>query len=651
MIGVLLVSMTSLTMSAWAQAQPQSQPQLEAQPQPQPQLQSPAPAIVPTPSPDADARELLEKASAATAAGDLEQAQLTYQLLLTTYPQSPLKDQVYMGLAQIDQQQQNYADAVLKYQKLIGEFPASPLADRARDQLAVAYIGLGQYDSAIPILERERSLSPDLAARQALTDRIVDVYLQKKDDVQAVHELLKKEMSREEEKQAVENRVQELLAQSSRSELKELIRQFPKGYPGDAALLKLADLYESSKEYFEAERELRRFLFIYPKHRAVSKVRSRLAAIKQLYLSHQHLIGVLLPLSGRLQPFGQEVLNGIRLALDPPSTAVPEKFVGIVVKNTEGDATVLQSGLDELARDYRVSAVIGPMLSRQVAAVAPRAEAYRIPLLTPGASEDWAKPWKYVLRNSITNRQQAGEIAAYAVNSLHLKRFCILHSADGYGTEMMRVFSEAIAKLGGEVIARASYDPQATDFGPQIKYLKETDLTKYGVLGPPPQQKGEIREYRPGFDAIFLPGDYDQAGMIAAQLAFYNIEGVTLLGTNGWDSQDLFRFGGKFVDGGIFVDGFFPASTDPQVQSFVERYRSRYEENPTLLAAQAYDAAGLVLRAMQQGAATGEAVRDFLGRVRNYSGVTGPITYTPEGDLAKRLYVIQAKDGKFVQLN
>jgi branched-chain amino acid transport system substrate-binding protein len=609
------------------------------------------PAVEPPATPEADAQQLLDKAITAAAAGDLEQAQLTYQLLLTTYPQSPLRDQIYFGLAQISRQQQNEADAVVQYQKILNEFPNSPLVERARHEMAEAYVGLGQYDNALPILQLERNQSPDPIARQALTDRIVEVLLKKKDRVQAVTELLKKEWSREEEKRAIEARVQELLDQGSRPDLEELIRQFPKGYPGDSALLKLADLYESAKEYYEADREWRRFLSVYPKHRAASKVRGKIVAIKQLYLSRRYLIGALLPLSGRLKPFGQQVLNGIRLAVDSMSDAVPEKFVGVVVKDTEGETTALQGGLEELAREYRVSAIIGPMLSRQVAAAAPRADAYRIPLLTPTASEEWAKPWRYVLRNSITNRQQAREIAAYAVNVLTLKRFCILYSDDGYGMELMRVFSEEVVKLGGEIIARASYDPLATDFGPQIKYLKEADLSKYGFLGPPTQQKSEIREYKPGFDAVFLPSDYDQAGLIAAQLAFYSIEGVTLLGTNGWNSQDLFKIGGKYIDGGIFVDGFFPGSTDPLVRSFVERYRNRYDEDPTLLAAQAYDTTGMILKALQQGAVTGEAVRDFVGRIQNFSGVTGPISSTPEGELSKRLYVIQVKDGKFVQIN
>jgi ABC-type branched-subunit amino acid transport system substrate-binding protein len=87
------------------------------------------------------------------------------------------------------------------------------------------------------------------------------------------------------------------------------------------------------------------------------------------------------------------------------------------------------------------------------------------------------------------------------------------------------------------------------------------------------------------------------------------------------------------------------------VRSFVERYRNRYDQEPTLLAAQAYDTANLILKALQQGAVTGEAVRDFVGRIQNFSGVTGPISSTPEGELSKRLYVIQVKDGKFVQIN
>jgi hypothetical protein len=58
-------------------------------------------------------------------------------------------------------------------------------------------------------------------------------------------------------------------------------------------------------------------------------------------MNHRYLIGALLPMSGRLKPFGKQVLNGIRLAMDSGPEAVPEKSVGIVVKDTEGEASAL----------------------------------------------------------------------------------------------------------------------------------------------------------------------------------------------------------------------------------------------------------------------------------------------------------------------
>jgi hypothetical protein len=90
-----------------------------------------------------------------------------------------------------------------------------------------------------------------------------------------VIELQKQSGGRDEENRPIEDRVQELLDQSSKGELEELIRRFPKGFPGDAALLRLADLHESAQEYFEADRELRRFLSVYPNPRSSPFARSR----------------------------------------------------------------------------------------------------------------------------------------------------------------------------------------------------------------------------------------------------------------------------------------------------------------------------------------------------------------------------------------
>jgi ABC-type branched-subunit amino acid transport system substrate-binding protein len=139
-------------------------------------------------------------------------------------------------------------------------------------------------------------------------------------------------------------------------------------------------------------------------------------------------------------------------------------------------------------------------------------------------------------------------------------------------------------------------------------------------------------------------------GLIAGQLAFYDFKNITLLGSNGWNSKDLLKIGGRFVEGGVFVDGFFSGSTDPVVQSFVERYRTRYQTDPTIFAAQSYDITRMVLAALQKGIASGPALRDYLLTVKDFPGASGRLNFTPEGEAEKKLFIIQIKNGRFVQI-
>lgn len=608
------------------------------------------PVLAPPAASEAEVQTMLDRARSAAEAGNLEQAQLTYQIILTNYPDSLLRDRGYFGLAQVERDRKDLSGAAAHFQKILDEFPGSPLLPEARHELALAFLGLGRLDSALPLFETERRFSRDIQVRRTITDRIVEIYLKKKDRVQAVSELTKKEWTVESEREEIQARLFELMKEATTAELNEIARKFPKGYPGDEAILVLADQYESGRRLFEAEREYRRFLSSFPKHPQTSQVRTRIEGIKKRYEENRFLIGALLPLSGRLKPFGQEVLNGIRLGLERGGEGLPPESVGLVVRDTEETPGALAAGLEELGREYRVGALIGPLLSRQVSAASSRADYYRIPMLTPAASEDLSGGSKFVLRSSITNRQQARTIARYAMGVLNMKRFCILYSDDAYGKEMMRMFAEEVAAGNGEIIAAAAYEADATDFGPQIRRIKQTDLSKYGKMGDPPTERGQVQEYTPGFDAIFLPGDFDQVGLMAAQLAFYDLHTVVPLGTSGWNSNGLLSFGGKFIEGGIFVDGFFPGSSDPAVREFVEAYRKRYQMEPSLLSAQAYDSTRMILQALGSGASGGEAMKNYLLQLQ-YAGATGPIRFGSDGDMEKPLYIIKVQGGKFVQIN
>jgi len=53
--------------------------------------------------------------------------------------------------------------------------------------------------------------------------------------------------------------------------------------------------------------------------------------------------------------------------------------------------------------------------------------------------------------------------------------------------------------------------------------------------------------YVPTFDALYLPGYAEKVGLLLPQLAFYNITGKTIIGSNNWHTPDLIERAGRYA--------------------------------------------------------------------------------------------------------
>ena len=161
----------------------------------------------------------------------------------------------------------------------------------------------------------------------------------------------------------------------------------------------------------------------------------------------------------------------------------------------------------------------------------------------------------------------------------------------------------------------------------------EIDFRSRKILLPEDEaeRKKLFQEYAPSFDALYLPGYADKVGLLIPQLAFYNIAGKTLIGSNSWHTEELIERAGRHAEGALFVDGFFPESTDPAIQSVIAAYRSAYQEEPDILAAQAYDAAMMILSLLKERKETPLAVRDGLLALRDFPGISGNTSFQGGG--------------------
>ena len=612
-------------------------------------------APVPPPPPNLlQAKQWIDKSHYEPAATSLRR-------LLTTNPHPEYLDDAYLLLGAALFGLKDYNEALRYLNQLQTEFPTSDLVERGKILMARIHAAMGNADLALPLLAQVRTSTQDDATKREALQLTAETQVQKKEYVRAIQTLLEG-MAGSSDVQMTETR--ELIRQliTDKLEKKGLARirdAYPRTYPGDLASIRLIDYYIGRGEDHLAERETRHFIASFPAHPYIPKAHESLDLIRSRQKSNQYVIAAVLPLSGRLAPFSNDVLEGIQLAVERGREQTGGPTVGLIVKDLDADKPGFLDDLATLFSHDRPLAVVGPMLSKNLPAMAEMAQRARVPLITPAATlPNVRRMGSYLFSTSVTYAMQAERIATYAAKEQNYRRFCILYPDTVYGRELARLFSQEIRRSEGEVIAMESFKEGETDFAPQIERLKTEDLKKYGLAvpvetpptGKPLGKKDKRILYTPGFDAIFIPSRSSEIGLIAAQLAFHDVK-VPLLGTNGWNAQDFARTADRTVDGATFVDGFFLDSPNPIVQDFVRRHQHRFSSPPSLFTMQGYDAARIAIEGIHHGATSGEALQEYFVNQHNLPTMAGPANFGPDGALHRPLFLLQVKQGKFVQLN
>jgi ABC-type branched-subunit amino acid transport system substrate-binding protein len=388
-------------------------------------------------------------------------------------------------------------------------------------------------------------------------------------------------------------------------------------------------------------------------------------------------IGVVLPLSGRFASFGEESLQGVLVAAGVYGGDPDGPRVQVLIRDSGGRPEQAARAVRELAEAGAV-AIVGPILRGESEAAAEAAEAAGVPLLVLTAHEEVAAGRPNVFRVRTRPAEEVEALADHAIREVGARRFAILYPRDDYGRGLRRLFWEAVERRGGEVVAVASYDPDATDFGGPIRRLLGfellTDEEKAALKARealvdkarrlPPEQAAPLRAQAKAmtgpdgtplppivdFDALFLPESHENVVLIAPQLAFHEAVGMTLLGPSGWYAADLAQVAREHVEGARFTAHFFPDSEYPVVRDFSARYDRAYAARPDVFAAQAYDAATLVLLQLARGRSTREEVREGLHEIAGHLGVTGVLTMRADGSARKRPFLLQVSDGKISEI-
>ena len=534
--------------------------------------------------------------------------------------------------------------ALWRFKTLTTEFPKSPLFNEARFRMGICYTRLKRPKDAIRTLNELFStfLSPSRMV-QVLT-LLGDNYLESKDPLQALQWYGKGLLVHGQPQEELKRKIRSIVDTYDREEDLFMIESHYRGaYAGGYAKLKLAQMAKgrgndaiAKKIFSEWEQEYRGMGY--------GPQAKELRETLQFPEKPKYLIGVILPLSGDYQPYGERVLQGIQLALRGAESQSKNTSIQLVIRDSKGNPSEAERAVEELATTEKVVAIIGPLLATTAEKAARKAQQLNIPLLTLSQRELPPDKGDYIFQNSLFPTDQIQTLVTYVLKEMWLRTFAIFYPNSPYGSTFKNIFAQEVARGGGKVVGTVAYSEDQTDFGKEIK-----GFFKIKTIKSEDSRKGADEEFKAELtvDVLFIPDTYDRAGMILSQMAYYSVGGVTFLGTNAWNHPDLIPTARKSAEGSIFVDAFFKENTSPVVLRFVEGFRKTYQRDPETLDAMSYDGAKLIMDILlSKTISSPSEMKEELLRVQNFKGVSGLKGFAESGRALRKLSLLKITKGK-----
>lgn len=337
------------------------------------------------------------------------------------------------------------------------------------------------------------------------------------------------------------------------------------------------------------------------------------------------LIGHVASMTGEQATFGQSTDNAIKLAFNEANAKGGVKGKKLVLKTYDDQGKPEEAAIaaTRLIVQDKVVAILGEVASSRSLAIAPIADQYKVPQISPTSTnprvtKDGDKTRPYVFRVCFIDPFQGTVMAKFVRENLKLSKAAILRDVgNDYSVGLADFFAKKFQELGGTIVTDQSYKAGDQDFKAQLTTIKN--------------KKPEV---------IFVPGYYTDVALAARQARELGIK-VPFAGGDGWDSSKTYEIAQGALDGGFFSNHYTHESPDPKVQEFVKKYQEAYGQIPDALAALGYDAALVLIDAIGRATElTGPAVRDAIEATKDFPGVAGVITLDEHHNPVKPAVVI-----------
>lgn len=311
-------------------------------------------------------------------------------------------------------------------------------------------------------------------------------------------------------------------------------------------------------------------------------------------------------------------------------------MLNFIYEDNEAKAESAAAAALKLITQDQVLGIIGPQASKQAIPAGEIADANQCVLISGWSTNPKTTANRsWVFRACFLDPFQGPVLAKFATEELKAKKAAVLYDiASDYPKGLAEFFKEAFEKIHGKgsVAAFETFTTKDRDFSAQLTKIVASKA-----------------------DVLFTPQYYDEVPLIVRQAHEMGWK-KPILGSDSWDSAELMNLCGKDCIGSFFSTHYAAPGAKGATKQFIDQYKDKYKYEPDAVAALTWDAARLLLQAIQNTKGlTGDAkkdrkaIRDQLANIREFEGITGKMSFDGKtGDPTKCAVVVKISPaGKF----
>ena len=347
-------------------------------------------------------------------------------------------------------------------------------------------------------------------------------------------------------------------------------------------------------------------------------------------------IGFIGPMTGDAANYGKLMSQAVKIAVEEfnEKGGIHDFKVELIVEDTEGRVEKANPVIEKLAGVDKVIGIVGDVFSAASLAVAPKAEAAKIVMISPSSThKDLPDKGKFIFRDVINDALQAVVFAKYLANVEKVKTVAILYVKNDYSQGLAVDFQKQYEKEGGKVVAVETALQGDKDFKTQLTKIKGTNPEALYI----PNYVAEIAQ------------TLEQAKQLGIQTKIYSADGFS--------NPQILELAGSLANGVIFTQAAEQPASNIR-KDFEVKYERKWREKPDSFSLNAYDAANIILKSITETAVKLEdnlqidrdKVRDLVAKTRDYDGASGKITFTENGDLVANIGIYTVENLKYKQI-